>query len=127
MRQAQRYQQMVEHFEDVALANVGRLTHIADLCRAAGLDQRTLLRAFRAIRGTTPSHHLRAARLAQVREALLSADAREGTVTQFAMRFGFRELGRFAMDYRATFGESPSETLRRAPGTCGAPLARRPE
>jgi hypothetical protein len=26
------------------------------------------------------------------------------------MRFGFRELARFAVDYRAAFGESPSET-----------------
>ena len=38
------------------------------------------------------------------------------TVTDAAMRFGFRELGRFAVDYRAAFGESPSETLRRASG-----------
>ena len=36
-----------------------------------------------------------------------------GSVTDIAMRFGFRELGRFAGDYRARFGESPSETLRR--------------
>src|SRR5215831_13713520 len=29
-----------------------------------------------------------------------------------ALRFGFNELGRFAVDYRKVFGESPPETLR---------------
>jgi AraC family ethanolamine operon transcriptional activator len=40
----------------------------------------------------------------------LSAHGPE-TVTAVAMRCGFRELGRFAAAYRATFGESPSETM----------------
>jgi len=53
-----------------------------------------------------------ALRLTQARRALLSAE--RGTVTQIAMRFGFLELGRFAVDYRSTFGERPSETLRRS-------------
>jgi transcriptional regulator GlxA family with amidase domain len=112
-RQMLQYQQVVDRFDEVAQANVGRLVGIAELCRAAGITPRTLSRAFRAIRGTPPSRYLHDLRLTQVRDALLS-DGGEGSVTEIAMRFGFRELGRFAVDYRARFGESPSETLRRS-------------
>jgi AraC family ethanolamine operon transcriptional activator len=79
----------------------------------AGIQRRTLLRAFRSICGTTPSRYLRAVRLEMARQALLSPHTDATTVTQVAMRFGFRELGRFAGNYRAIFGESPSMTLRR--------------
>jgi len=34
-------------------------------------------------------------------------------VTDFAMRFGFCQLGRFAIEYRSLFGETPSATLQR--------------
>jgi AraC family ethanolamine operon transcriptional activator len=36
------------------------------------------------------------------------------TVTKIATRLGFRELGRFSVEYREMFGESPSATLRQA-------------
>jgi AraC family ethanolamine operon transcriptional activator len=75
------------------------------------------LRAFRAVRDTTPHRYLHALRLNGAREALLASDADEETVTRVALRFGFRELGRFAVEYRAAFGESPSETLRHAAPT----------
>jgi AraC family ethanolamine operon transcriptional activator len=116
-RQVQRYQQIVDQFDAVARANLGKLVHIQDLCRVAGIKQHTLLRAFRAIHDTTPHRYLHALRLKGAREALLASDVDEETVTRLALRFGFRELGRFAVDYRAAFGESPSETLRRTSPT----------
>lgn len=81
------------------------------ICAAVGVGPRTLVRAVRAVRGTTPSRHLHALALAEARRALL--DGTTASVREAALRFGFRELGRFAADYRATFGEKPSETLRR--------------
>ncbi|MFP5477787.1 MAG: helix-turn-helix domain-containing protein, partial [Gammaproteobacteria bacterium] len=34
-------------------------------------------------------------------------------VAGVALRWGFGHLGRFSADYRARFGEYPSETVRR--------------
>jgi transcriptional regulator GlxA family with amidase domain len=111
-----RYQQIVDRFDAVARANLEMLVRIADICHTAGVSQDTLRRAFREVRGTTPSRYLREFQLAEARRALLSG---KGSVTEIAMLYGFRELGRFAVNYRVRFGESPSETLRRA--SAGSP------
>jgi transcriptional regulator GlxA family with amidase domain len=50
-----------------------------------------------------------------VRAALGHADSATANVSDIARRHGFLELGRFAAQYRAAFGEAPSATLRRAP------------
>jgi transcriptional regulator GlxA family with amidase domain len=121
-QQHQRYRQIVGRFEATARAHLDQFVGIAELCRIAGVERRTLLRAFRAIHATTPSRHLHALRLNLARQALLAPEGGRKTVTEVAMRVGFRELGRFAADYRAAFGESPSETLRRA----SPPVRRRP-
>ena len=88
---------------------------LADLVAASGVPGRTLLKHFNDHRGTTPMRYLRDARLGRVREALLRAEAGE-SVTQVAMTWGFHHLGRFAIEYRRRFGESPSETCRRGRG-----------
>ena len=111
-QQTRRYREIVERFDEVARASVERLTSLNDLCSVAGVSHRTLNRAFRAIRGTTPTRYLHALRLSEARRTLTSEDM-VTSVTEVATRFGFRELGRFAGEYRAAFGESPSETLRR--------------
>ena len=106
-----RYRQIVDCFEDIADASLGEPRTIPHICAALGIGQRTLARAVRAVRGTTPARHLHALALAQARTAL--QDPATQSVSQVARRCGFRELGRFAADYRAAFGENPSDTLRR--------------
>jgi AraC-like DNA-binding protein len=85
---------------------------LADIARASGVPGRTLLEHFKAHRSVSPMRYLRHARLARAREALMRADKDE-SVTRIAMTWGFGHLGRFAIDYRDQFGETPFETYRR--------------
>ncbi len=55
---------------------------------------------------------LRRSRLRTARSLLLEADPTRCSVTEVALRCGFRHLGRFSVEYREAFGEKPSETLR---------------
>jgi AraC-like DNA-binding protein len=57
--------------------------------------------------------HLR--RYHAARRDLLAADATTVTVTAIAPKNGFYQMGRFAVRYKALFGESPSQTLQRLP------------
>ena len=107
----QRYRRIVDHFEQVARANLEKVGHVADLSHVARVNQRTLSRAFREIRGIGPYRYLQYLRLSEVKRVLVLEG---GTVTQAAMQFGFHELGKFGVLYRKAFGESPSETKRRA-------------
>jgi AraC-like DNA-binding protein len=87
---------------------------IEELCRSAGASRRTLHEVCMEFTGVPPMRYARTYRLKGVRDALLTADPRADTVTDIAMRFGFWQLTRFGVAYRETFGEAPSETLRRA-------------
>ena len=53
---------------------------------------------------------LRAARFERARDELRRSEP-EATVTDVATRWGFDHMGRFAVEYRRRFGESPSQTL----------------
>jgi transcriptional regulator GlxA family with amidase domain len=107
---------LVQQAEMLALASFDKPLSIATLCDILTVSERTLRKAFRITRGRSPCRHLRTLRLLQVREALMSPQDGAATVTEIAMTFGFVELGRFSVEYRTLFGESPSVTLRRALG-----------
>jgi len=106
---------VVKRAEDFALANHGEPVQVGDLCRAAGVSERTLEYAFREILGTTPMAYLVRLRLHRVRRALLAAKRGETTVSAAALDAGFWHFGDFSRAYRECFGELPSETLRRRP------------
>jgi AraC-like DNA-binding protein len=85
---------------------------LADIVAAAGIPGRTLFKHFEDHRGVSPMRYVRMARLKKARDDLRRADP-QASVTDIAMKWGFGHLGRFAVEYRRRFGESPSQTLRR--------------
>lgn len=97
---------------DFMEAHLGAPITIADIAQASGVAGRTLFKHFQDFRGMSPMRYLRLARLREVRLALQHA-APHQSVTEIAMSYGFAHMGRFAVEYRKHFGESPSETLAR--------------
>ncbi|MFC3505555.1 AraC family transcriptional regulator [Micromonospora krabiensis] len=85
---------------------------VGDIAEALQVSVRTLQDCFRRELGSTPTAFLRGCRLDAVHRALRAAGP-GASVTTVALAHGFAHLGRFAADYRARFGESPSATLRR--------------
>ena len=84
---------------------------IVDICNLLGVSERTLQYAFRRYVDMAPLAYLRLCRLNKVRATLRASDPLTTTVTAVAMRFGFMHLGRFAIEFRRMFGETPSATL----------------
>jgi transcriptional regulator GlxA family with amidase domain len=84
------------------------------LAVAADVSERSLERGFQETAGITPRTFMRLDRMHRARQDLRVADALSSSVTNVAIQHGFTELGRFAVDYKRMFGESPSTTLRRA-------------
>lgn len=107
------WRDLVVQAEAVALAELDKPPHISALCNALAVSERTLRKAFHNVHGVPPCRHLRMRRLSHARQALLSSESGLTTVTEIATRYGFAELGRFSVEYRSVFGESPSETLQR--------------
>lgn len=93
--------------------NLDAVIGLPEIVTAAGIPGRTLLQHFRDFKGTSPMRYLRAARYQKVREELCRAEPEE-SITEIAAKWGFSHLGRFSVEYRRRFGESPSATLRRA-------------
>jgi AraC-like DNA-binding protein len=82
----------------------------ASLARRAGVGVRSLQAGFRHYLEMSPMAYLRQVRLMRVHEDLHAG--RAATVTEAAHRWGFTHLGRFAADYRAKYGELPSDPAR---------------
>lgn len=81
------------------------------LAAACGVAPRTLQKHFRQFLGRSPREVQSALRMERARRDLLIG-APDASVTDVALRWGFRHLGRFAMLYRRRYDESPSATLR---------------
>jgi AraC-like DNA-binding protein len=109
-----RHKAMVARFLKFLAAHPNRPLNLTEICAAISVSERTLRAACEEYLEMGPIRYLTLRRMHQVRRALLDADPSKATVTSVVTDHGFWELGRFSVAYRALFGESPSETLRRA-------------
>lgn len=103
---------LVRNAEAYALSHAGEPLYVTDLCKAAGVSERTLETAFKEVLASTPVAYLLRLRLHRVRQALLAAAPGSTTVSAAALDWGFWHFGEFSRAYKGCFDESPSETLR---------------
>jgi AraC-like DNA-binding protein len=106
---------IMRRFEQALEAHDGELVFLSDLCTEIGVSERTLQLHCQEQLGISPHRYLVLRRMNMARRALANACSTQTNVTTIAVEHGFGELGRFSVQYRRLFGESPSETLRRAP------------
>jgi AraC-like DNA-binding protein len=86
---------------------------VVGLAAAVHLSVRALHEGFARDVGMPPISYLRHVRLHRAHAELRASDRSQTTVRAVANRLGILHLSRFAAIYKATFGESPSETLAR--------------
>jgi AraC-like DNA-binding protein len=120
---ATRHSRVISRFEELLEANGDWPLHLAKISEATGVSDRTLRICCHEHLGMGPIRYMWLRRMHLARSALVSADRATATVTEIATHFGFCELGRFSVEYRALFGELPSVSLRRPSHRCVGPSA----
>lgn len=101
----------VHRVQEYLRAHAHEPVNAAQLAEVAGCSLRGLYAGFQEFCGQSPMQYLRELRLERVRCDLLSGGPAI-SVSGVALRWGFAHLGRFSAEYKARFGEHPSETLR---------------
>ena len=108
-----RYAQIMAGFEAALAQDAENALPLSAVCRKIGVSGRTLSTCCADLLGVSPGRYAELLRLKRVRAAIAAADPTTARVGDIARGFGFKQAGRFAGTYRAAFGETPSETLRR--------------
>lgn len=107
---------LMARFEEFLAARHLEPVYLAEICGIVGASERTLRTCCQERLGMGPIRYLWLRRMNLAHRALVNADPARRTVTEIVTEHGFWELGRFAVEYRALFGESPSVSLRRPAG-----------
>ena len=107
-----RHRGILAGFEDLLAAEPS--PSVNEIATALGVSLRMLRECCKKSLGMSPSHYRRLRGMQLVHRALRHHE-NPGTasISAVARRYGFRDLGRFALNYRALYGELPSATLRR--------------
>jgi AraC family ethanolamine operon transcriptional activator len=97
---------------DFIEANLGSPLGLETLSQAIGTSPRTLEIAFREVLNITVVQYIKNRRLIAINRLFLDPQYTANCVSTLARAHGFNHMGHFARDYRALFGEHPSDTLR---------------
>ena len=117
----QRRQDVVRRVRELVTEQPQEYLGVERLCEALHITRRTLQNCFQDSLGISPASYLRLVRLNAVRRELRDADA-DQTIGDVAARWGFWHMGHFSHDYKALFGETPSNT-REPPRSAAARVA----
>ncbi len=109
-----RHNMIVARFREYLEAHHNTPLYLGEICAAIGTPERTLRIACEKHLGMGPIRYLALRRMHLVRRAILQAEPSTATITSIATNHGFWELGRFSVNYRTLFEETPSATLHRA-------------
>jgi AraC-like DNA-binding protein len=104
---------VMARFEECLSKRMDQKLKMAVVCAEIGVPERSLRVCCSKFLGVGPARYFLLRRLNRARSSLRHADSSGVTVAEVARKHQFVELGRFAVMYRATFGESPSATLQR--------------
>jgi AraC family ethanolamine operon transcriptional activator len=107
------YERIARQARDLVVAHPEAPPTLVELCEHLHVGVRALNYAFQHALGTSAGEYLRVVRLNRVREELLAARGGGRVIlSTIAARWGFWHASQFTRQYRALFGERPSETLR---------------
>ncbi len=108
------HQEIMRRYHAVLEANIDQPIYVLEMAKAIGASVRSLTACCNEYLGMGPKRYLMLRRMHLARHTLLKAGPSSATVTGVAANYGFWEFGRFAVQYKSLFGESPSATLRKS-------------
>ena len=109
-----RRSRLIAQAEQEMVAHLDKPLTLKDLAKRLGSSSSALSYGFQDLFGMSPMRYLKVRRLNGVRQCLKASDPDRCKIETLANQFGFWSAGHFARDYKAMFGELPSETLHAA-------------
>ena len=103
---------LVTQAEQEMLTSFEEPLTLKQLAQKLGSSSSALSYGFKDLFGMSPMRYLKVRRLNALRQRLKASNPEEFTITMLASQFGFWNAGHFARDYKAMFGELPSQTLQ---------------
>ena len=104
---------LIVQAEKKMLAHLDKPLTLKQLAQNLGSSSCALSFGFKDLFGVSPMRYLKVRRLHAVRQYMKARDPKNCTIAILASQFGFYSPSHFTRDYKAMFGELPSETLQK--------------